>query len=166
MATPEEMAQKMLSNLEDKTGKPLADWKKLLAKQNFDKHGQMVKFLKSEHGVTHGFANLIAHETRGSAAQHSSSDDLVSAQYSGAKADLKPIYDRADPGDQQVRERRGSVAQEDLRQPSRRKKQFALIKPATKTRIDIGIQLKGETAKVAASPGVQGRQHDQPPGQR
>lgn len=143
MATPEEMAQKMLANLEEKTGRTLADWQKILDKEKFEKHGQTVQFLKSEHGVTHGFANLIAHETRGSAAQHSASDDLVAAQYSGAKAELKPIYDKLI----RATEKFGKdveVSPKKTYVSLRRKKQFALIKPATKTRIDIGIQLKGE----------------------
>lgn len=151
MATPEELAQKMIANLEEKTGKPLATWKKLLARKNFEKHGEMVKFLKTEHGVTHGFANLIAHEARGSAAQHSPTDDLISAQYAGAKADLKPIYDKLIQaiskfgGDVEISPKKTYVS-------LRRKKQFALIKPATRTRVDIGIQLKGDPAKGRLTP--------------
>ena len=52
-----------------------------------------MKLLKSEHGVTHGFANLIAHSYRDAAAGGGAEDDLVAAQYSGAKAALRPIYD-------------------------------------------------------------------------
>lgn len=27
------------------------------------KHGEMVKLVKADHGMTHGFANLVAHKT-------------------------------------------------------------------------------------------------------
>ncbi len=146
MATPEEMAQTMLENLEEKTGRTILAWKKLLEKEKFEKHGQIVKYLKSEHGVTHGFANLIAHETLLTAAGHASSEDLVAAQYGGAKAGLKPIYDKLIQAieefgdDVEVSPKKTSVS-------LRRKKQFALIKPATRTRMDIGIQLKGDPAQ-------------------
>ncbi len=68
MATPEEMAQSMIANMEAKTGKPLDAWLKHVSTLNLAKHGEIVKHLKSEHDVTHGFANLIAHSALKSAA--------------------------------------------------------------------------------------------------
>ncbi len=50
----------MEANLIDKTGKDLNEWKTILAKQSFEKHGEMMKYLKGEYGVSHGFANFIA----------------------------------------------------------------------------------------------------------
>ncbi len=144
MATPQEMAQKMLANLEEKTGKTLDGWKKVLAKQSFEKHGQIVGFLKKEHGVTHGFANLIAHEVRASSAEHADASDLVRAQYE-KKQSLLPIYEKLEAAarkfgkDVEISPKKTYVS-------LRREKQFALIKPATKTRVDVGIQLKGEPA--------------------
>lgn len=89
MATPEEQLATMLANLPAKTGKPLGDWLRIVASEKLDKHGQIVGFLKSEHGVTHGFANLIAAK----ALEAEAPSDPVAIQYSGAKAALKPIYD-------------------------------------------------------------------------
>jgi hypothetical protein len=145
MPTPEEMAQTMRNNVPEKTGKSMAAWHKLLAKAKLEKHGQMVKFLKTEHAVTHGFANLIAHDFLLESAPRSGEDDLVAAQYSGAKAELLPIYEKLIAAvskfgkDVEVSPKKTSVS-------LRRKKQFAVIKPATRTRVDIGIQLKGEGA--------------------
>ena len=138
------MAQSMLANIEAKTGRSLQAWRILVAKEGPEaplKHGQIVTFLKSQHGVTHGFANLIAHELLESAALHSAPADLVETQYAG-KTNLRPIYDRILTAvgkfgrDVDVSPRKTYVT-------LRRKKQFALVKPATKTRVDIGIQLKG-----------------------
>lgn len=84
--------QTMINNLPGKTGKSLDQWLALLAKQDLEKHGEIVKWLKGEHGVTHGFANLIAHSFRNSATPQSSADP-VESQYGGAKAALRPIYD-------------------------------------------------------------------------
>ena len=94
MPSPDAAAQKMIENLPAKTGKSLDQWLHILAKKKLDKHGEIVKWIKTEHGVTHGFANLIAHKFREVASGVSSTDvDLVGAQYSGAKAALRPIYD-------------------------------------------------------------------------
>lgn len=91
--TPEEMAASMIANLEEKTGKNLAEWLEITRNSGLEKHGQIVKLLKSEHGMTHGYANLVAHETLREGTEQPTEDDLVDSQYSGAKADLRPIYD-------------------------------------------------------------------------
>ena len=68
MATPEQMEATMLANLEAKTGQALAHWLQLVAKSGLDKHGKIVAHLKQEHGLTHGYANLVAHHHLRSAA--------------------------------------------------------------------------------------------------
>lgn len=140
-SSPEDQLQTMLKNLPDKTGKSLEAWKKLIAKSGHEKHGQIVKWLKDEHGVTHGFANLISAKFR----ETGEEVDLVEAQYSGAKADLKPIHDAIVKFAQSLG-KDVELAPKKTSHSLRRKKQFALITPATKTRIDLGLALKGEAA--------------------
>ena len=140
MATPEEQLATMLANLPEKTGKKLDEWLKLVAASGHEKHGAIVKFLKDDHGVTHGYANLISAKARESGDDET---DLVAAQYSGAKAGLRPLHDEivkfasALGKDVELAPKKASVS-------LRRKKQFALITPATKTRIDLGLAVKGE----------------------
>ena len=140
--SPEEMAAAMVANMKEKTGKTLPQWLKVAAKSGAAKHGELVKHLKGEHGMTHGFANLVSHEHFKSAAAHSGDDDLVAAQYAGKKEGLKPIYDALHAAltklgkDVEVAPKKGYVS-------FRRAKQFALVKPSTATRVDVGIQLKG-----------------------
>lgn len=140
MATsPEEQLKTMLANIPDKTGKPLTEWKKLIAKSGHEKHGTIVKFLKAEHGVTHGFANLISAKFR----ETGNDVDLIVAQYAGAKAALKPVHDAIVKFAQTL----GSDVEFAPKKTShslRRKRQFALVTPATKTRIDLGLALKGD----------------------
>lgn len=139
MSTVDKQLETMLANLPEKTGKPLEDWLKLVAGEGLEKHGQIVKFLKGDHGVTHGFANLIAAK----ALESDAPTDPVAEQYSGAKAGLKPIHDalvdyaKSLGGDVEIAPKKTSVS-------LRRKKQFALITPATKTRVDLGLALKGD----------------------
>lgn len=138
--SPEEMQAVMIGNMPEKTGKPLEGWLAIVADSGVEKHGEIIKLLKSEHGMTHGFANLVAIMARNKIAPPP--EDPVAAQYAGAKAGLKPIYDAlitevtAFGSDVEVSPKKAYVS-------LRRSKQFALIKPATKTRMDIGITLKG-----------------------
>ena len=127
----------MINNMPEKTGKSLEQWKKILKKEAFEKHGQAVKFLKTEHGVTHGFANTIVTLSK---EENNSEEDLVAMQYKG-KEGLMPIYKvllkimEGFGKDVTVTPKKTSVS-------IIRKRQFALIKPATKTRIDLGLKLK------------------------
>ena len=151
--SPDEMAAAMVANMKEKTGKTLAQWVKIGKAAKLEKHGQIVKFLKGDHGMTHGFANLVAHhvlrEAEGGAA---GGDDLVGAQYSGKKEALRPIYDaliaavQKFGGDVEVSPKKSYVS-------LRRSKQFALIQPSTATRVDVGINLKGDepTGRLEAS---------------
>lgn len=143
MATaPEEQLATMLSNIPVKTGKTLNEWRAVIAKSDCEKHGEIIKILKSKYGVTHGFANLIATKTR----ETGEDIDLVAEQYSGAKSGVKPLHDTIMTyaltlgQDVEVAPKKSSVS-------LRRKKQFALITPATKTRIDLGLALKGDDAQ-------------------
>ena len=131
--------QTMIDNMPEKTGKSLKEWFVLLKTQSFTKHSEAVNFLKKEHAVSHGFANTIVHLSKDN---NDSSDDLVSSQYKG-KESLFPIYEKLIAfvktlgDDVTITPKKGSVS-------IIRKKQFTLIKPATKTRIDLGLKLKGK----------------------
>ena len=142
MASPEEMANSMRANMKQKTGKDIGEWLNLVNQSKLDKHGKIVSFLKSEHSVTHGFANLIAHDFLNQG--NTQEVDLVAAQYAGAKEALKPIYDEI------IAQLKGlsglEVSPKKTYVSLRHNKQFALIQPSTKTRVDVGINLKGEQA--------------------
>ena len=128
-----------IDNMPEKTGKSLDEWKRILNSKSYTKHSESVNFLKSEHGVTHGFANTIVTLWK---EKNEAPDDLVSSQYKG-KESLIPIYEQLIKvvkefgTDVIVTPKKGSVS-------IIRKKQFALIKPATKTRIDLGLKLVGQ----------------------
>jgi hypothetical protein len=134
--------QTMIDNMPEKTGKSLEAWCAEIQKTGLEKHGEIMKLLKDEHGVTHGFANTITilyrqHAEGGPPAE----EDLVAAQYAGPKAGLKPIYDdviktvESFGKDVEVAPKRTYVS-------LRRSKQFGLVQPSTKTRLDIGLNLK------------------------
>ena len=146
--SPEEMLASMAANLATTTGKPLEAWLALVAKADLSKggtpkHGEVMAFLKSKHGVGHAYANLIARKALEAAAGGPASGaELVAAQYAGPRAGLKPIHDaliaaaKKFGGDVDIAPKKTGVS-------LRRAKQFALIQPATNSRIDLGLQLKG-----------------------
>ena len=133
----------MIKNLEEKTGKTLAQWVTVVKGLGPKKHGEIVSFLKETHEMGHGYANLVAHSAAGLVGEDAASgDDLVAAQYAGEKAALKPMYDQLIKAittfgkDVEVSPKKTYVS-------LRRSKQFALIQPTTKTRLDVGLNLKG-----------------------
>jgi len=140
--SPEEALITMVQNLKNTTGKSLEEWLAVTKTFGFEKHGQIVKQLKTEHSLTHGYANLIAHKTlQSDAASISENTDLTDSQYTGDKAGLRPIFD-------ELKRRINQFGDDVEWAPKkayvslRRRKQFALIQPSTKTRVDVGINLK------------------------
>jgi predicted transport protein len=131
--------QSMIANMPEKTGKSLEAWKKLLRSKSFQKHSEAVNFLKNEYGLTHGFANTIVHLSKDNSTP---AEDLVTAQYKG-KEHLLPIFEKVKTAveglgdDVTITPKKTAVS-------FIRKKQFALINPATKTRLDLGLKLVGE----------------------
>ncbi|MEZ6031176.1 MAG: DUF4287 domain-containing protein [Hyphomonadaceae bacterium] len=142
MGKVEDAGASMIANMPEKTGKPLDAWLKIVAKAKLAKHGEIVKMLKTDHGMTHGFANLVAHKALTSDAGSHDGDDLLAAQYAGPKAALKPIYDKlakmAEDFGKDV-----EFAPKKAYMSLRRSKQFGLIQPSTATRLDLGLNLKG-----------------------
>lgn len=133
----------MKESLQVKTGKPFDEWVEIARASKLAKHGEVLKFLKDNHGLGHGYANLVAHTLFASAAVLSDDRDaFIEQQYAGAKAALRPIYDKvlsivlAFGDDVEIAPMKAYVS-------LRRKKQFLCIQPSTKDRVDVGIKLKG-----------------------
>lgn len=138
--------QTMIENLHRNTGKTIEQWIEILRKENFAKHGEALKFLKETHGLTHGFANLIAHKAKGSDADSvENKDELIEKQYKG-KEHFRPLYEKLMDeimkfgGDIEVAPKNNYVS-------LRRKKQFVILQPSTQTRFEIGLNLRGHEPK-------------------
>jgi len=136
----------MIDNLFKNTGKTLEQWIGIVKQKNFVKHGEIINFLKDEHGFSYGFANLVAHKSKGSdAGSVEDSSELIEKQYKG-KEHFKSLYETLMSeimkfgNDIEVAPKNAYVS-------LRRKKQFALLQPATKTRFEIGLIIKGQDTK-------------------
>ena len=144
----------MIANLEADSGHPLDWWLDRVDESGLAKHGEKVAFLKSEHGLGHGYANAVVALAKQRSEGVAGSVDLIDAQYRG-KEQLRPIHDAVIAAvegfgnDVEIAPKKTSVS-------LRRNKQFALIEPATKSRVDIGINLKGDgpTERLLAAGGM------------
>jgi hypothetical protein len=141
-----------LANIEKRTGKSLDQLTKIVRSCGFEKHGEIRDYLKRELRMGHGDANVLVHTvlksdgTRAAEAAGLSLDDVLAQIYGGPKAALRPIHDSVMNhlqkfGDFEIQPKKGYVS-------LRRAKQFSMIGPATNTKVEIGINLKG--AKLPA----------------
>ncbi|MFK8023750.1 MAG: DUF5655 domain-containing protein [Ilumatobacter sp.] len=156
MSTPQDQAATQLRNVEAATGRRLADFAAEVESIGTAKHGAIVAYLKAEHGLTHGNANLLAHRIReliggGPAA----ADDLLDAQYAGSKGHLRPIHDRlaeiasgCGPDVERVVQKTGVSF--------RRRKQFALVQAPSSKRVTLGLNLPDtpDADRITASSGM------------
>ena len=137
--------QTMIDNLKTNTGKSLEEWVTIVKNENFEKHGQIISFLNEKHNFNNGIANLVAHKSKSSDADSAAdSNYLIEKLYTG-KGSLKPIYDKL------LNENRKfgndvETAPKNAYVSMRRKKQFAILQPATKIKFEIALNLKGEKA--------------------
>lgn len=141
MATVDEATQTMIQNLQTKTGKSLAEWVAIARSFGLSKHREILNRLKDEHGLTYGYANLVAIKALEQDDEPKEADDLVAAQYAGAKAGLLPVYEALVTAvnqfgpDVELAPKKAYVS-------LRRNKQFGIIQPSTASRVDVGINLK------------------------
>ncbi len=140
--TPEEGMATLFKNLETKTGKSMAEWIAIARGSGAAKHQEMVEWLKANQGLTFGYANQIALRAMADEdAPEAGSDELVDAQFTGAKAAMRPLYElllekvKALGPDVDISPKKTCVS-------FRRNKQFGLVQ-ATGQRLDVGIMLKG-----------------------
>ena len=138
-----------LANIQKRTGKSLDELTTIVRSCGLQKHGEIRDYLKRELGLGHGDANTLVHIVRQSdgasaaAAEALDADGVLAQIYTGAKAALRPIHDQlmsaiTSFGPFEVSPKKGYIS-------LRRSKQFAMIGPATNTKVEIGINLKGVT---------------------
>lgn len=147
-----------LANIEKRTGKTLAELAAIVKGSGLTKHGELRDMLKRDLGMGHGDANTLVHHVlksdgQSAAAENNlSTDDVVAALYVGPKAALRPIHDKLMAEINQFGE--FEIAPKKTYISLRRKKQFAMIGPATNTRVEVGLNMKGvaPTARLLEMP--------------
>ncbi len=158
MSIVDKAIQTQLTNIQIRTGKSLDELRAILQQSGLTKHSEIRAMFQRDLGLGYGDANMLAQILRktdaegSNAVQAETPDDVVNALYTGAKADLRPIHDRlmaeiAQLGAFEIAPKKGYLS-------LRRKKQFAMIGPATNTRVEVGLNMKGvdATARLAEMP--------------
>ncbi len=150
--SPEEMLKAMIENLPKTTGKSLDEWRKIVAATGLTKHGEIVKHLKAEYGIGHGYANQIALRALAPAdGEDRNPDAMLDAQYAGAKSALRPIYEAIAAAAKQLG-KDVEISPKKTYVSLRAAKQFAIVQPSTATRVDVGLCLKGMRATPRLEP--------------
>jgi Domain of unknown function (DUF5655)/Domain of unknown function (DUF4287) len=150
--------QTQLTNIQAKTGQTLDQLRAVLQQSGLTKHGEIRAMFQRDLGLGYGDANMLTRALRESDAEGTTgvqadalgdpADDL----YVGAKAALRPIHDRLLAEIEQL----GAfeIAPKKSYLSLRRKKQFAMIGPATNTRVEVGLNMKdvAATARLIEMP--------------
>jgi hypothetical protein len=140
------MQETSMRNLKERTGKTVEEWVETMRRDGPEGDNPRKEWLKSEHGFTTNYAAWVVGWARGDlGAEGYDPESYVEELFSGKKAGLRPIYDEllqlgfAQGGDVKVCPCSTMV-------PIYRKNVFGQIKPATNTRIDLGLCLRGVPA--------------------
>jgi hypothetical protein len=142
-------AQSIIANLPATTGKSLDEWLRLIQESGPTGEKQRREWLMKEHRLGNTKAWMIAECAEGKGGESTDPDvylkmaaEYVEAMYADAKAALRPIHDALI--------KLGTSLGKDVKVcpcqtivPLYRHHVFAQIKPATRTRIDLGFALKG-----------------------
>ena len=147
------MTMNWITTLKEKTGRPLEEWLALVRKSGPKTGKERREWLKKEYGLGTNTASWLADQAEGKGAETSdpeaylrAAEQYVENMFSGPRASLRPVYDEL--------LRVGFGTGKDVRAcpcetivPLYCNHVFAQIKPATRTRIDMGFALGARKAK-------------------
>jgi hypothetical protein len=154
----EKARETQLHNIESKTGKSLSQLRALVEQSGLSRHGEIRQMLISTLGLGYGDANALAQfvlQAGGDGAAPAksvSTDEVIEALYADREPPLRSIHDSLMAvvqqfGPYEIAPKKGYVS-------LRRKRQFAMIGPASKGRVEVGLNMKGveATARLVSQP--------------
>jgi hypothetical protein len=158
MSSLDKARETQLANIQAKTGKTLAELRGILQASGLSKHGDLRKYVIDQFGLGFGDATMLVHfaqESDGQTAAEvsgASLEDVINEIYSGPKASLRIVHDevirRANTfGEFEIVPKKGYVS-------LRRKRQFAMVGPGSKGRLEVGINMKDvpSTERLVSQP--------------
>ena len=141
MADVQKALATQIKNIETRTGRTLEQLIAHVRGSGLAKHGEIVSMLKSSFGLGYGDANTIAHLAKDAGGgPESSPSDPLDRLYVGPKAALRPIHDSLLTHLRQFGAFETAPKQKYV--SYRRKRQFAMIGPATNTRVEVGLNIR------------------------
>ncbi len=151
------MTQKWIAEMKDRTGRSLAGWLDLIREQGPAGEKEVAARLKQEHGFTTHNASWMAQRASNRALGLADEDPdaylaaaprYVETMYTGKEA-LRPIHDAVVSLVREVSPE-VRICPCTTIVPFYREHVFARTQPATKTRVDVGLALKGHPGKLPA----------------
>lgn len=147
MADPQAATLTQLRNIQARTGKTIAELHAVLAASGLAKTGERRSLLMEQFKLGYGDANTVAlfygkpvPALDGGQPAADAAGDPLDALYAGAKAPLRALHEAV------ILQVRGFGEFEQAPKKAyvslRRKKQFAMVGPATKDMIEIGINAR------------------------
>jgi hypothetical protein len=147
------MTQKWVATLKENSGRSLDEWLKLIKKSGPPTEKERRDWLKNEHKLGTNSAWWLAERAEGKGGEMEKpeaylreAEQYVEEMFSGGKASLRPVYDAL--------LKLGLSIGKDVKAcpcktivPLYRHHVFAQIKPATRTRIDLGFALGSRQAE-------------------
>ena len=152
MADPQAATITQLKNIQVRTGKTIVQLHAAVAASGAAKHGEKRSWLMEQFKLGYGDANAVAlfigkplpdlgaGAPAAPAPAPAAEGDPLDAIYSGAKAHLRPLHEAVmaavhSLGDFEEAPKKSYIS-------LRRKKQFAMVGPATKDAVEIGLNAK------------------------
>jgi hypothetical protein len=146
MSSVERAKATQIANIQKKTGKSMEELTELILSSGLSKHGELRSMLMEKLGLGYGDATMLVHFVLKTDTQIVVQEkglttvDVLDEIYSGPKSSLRPIHDQLMSaieqfGEFEIAPKKGYVS-------LRRKRQFAMLGPATNTRFELGINIK------------------------
>ena len=141
-SSPKEMMRAVRASMEERTGRTVEEWVALVEASDVDPLDQKAvrRWLKAEHALPQNSRWAVAWEAaRAAGWEPPTTEEQVDRQYVDARAELRPVFDRVreileDLGDDVTMEGRKTYI------PFVRRRQFAAVAAATRTRVDVGLR--------------------------
>lgn len=168
MADPAAATVTQLKNIQARTGRTIAELLAAVAASGAARHSDRRSWLMQQFQLGYGDANTVAHfadkplpdlgggapASAAAAGPAAAADDPLDSLYTGAKAALRPLHEAvmarvAGFGSFESAPKKAYVS-------LRRKKQFAMIGPATKDSIEIGLNARDLPAHPRLKPQAPG----------
>jgi hypothetical protein len=146
MSSVERAKATQIANIQKKTGKSLDELTNLIQSSGLSKHGELRNMLMEKLGLGFGDATNLVHFVLKTDVEIAAKEmglstaDVLDDIYSGPKVSLRPIHEKLISSIQQFGEfeiapKKGYVS-------LRRKRQFAMLGPASNTQFELGINVK------------------------
>lgn len=147
MSTLDQARKTQLKNIEARTGKSMTELTRIIEESGLTKHNQIRDYLKEKFDLGFGDASMLVHfalKSDGQSAAEASGSSIIEITdqiYSGKTETQRQVHNRVMLEVEKLGQ--FEIAPKKAYLSLRRKRQFAMLGPASKGRVEIGLNMKG-----------------------